>query len=109
MRVKLGMCGYTIGAAAYFKQFRVVEIQQTFYDPPPLATIAKWRAGAPEELEVTMTTWKVLTHMGTSSTYRRLKRAFSDEQRAEAGGFRVNPTTLAAWDTTLEACRALRA
>jgi len=44
MTLKLGMCGYTIGAAAYFKQFRVVEIQQTFYDPPPLATIAKWRA-----------------------------------------------------------------
>ena len=30
MTLKLGMCGYTIGAAAYFKQFRVVEIQQTF-------------------------------------------------------------------------------
>ena len=109
MRVKLGMCGYTIGAAAYFKQFRVVEIQQTFYDPPPLATIAKWRAGAPEDFEFTMKAWQVITHMGTSSTYRRLKRAFSDEQRAEAGGFRVNATTLAAWDTTLEACRALRA
>ena len=34
--MKLGMCGFTIGAAAYFKQFPVVELQQTFYDPPPL-------------------------------------------------------------------------
>ena len=32
--MKLGMCGFTIGAAAYFKQFPVVEVQQTFYDPP---------------------------------------------------------------------------
>ena len=86
MTLKLGMCGYTIGAAAYFKQFRVVEIQQTFYDPPPLATIAKWRAQAPEDFEFTMKAWQVITHMGTSSTYRRLKRAFSDEQRAEAHG-----------------------
>jgi uncharacterized protein YecE (DUF72 family) len=33
MTMKLGMCGYTIGAAAYVKQLPVVEIQQTFYDP----------------------------------------------------------------------------
>ncbi|HEU4747186.1 MAG TPA: hypothetical protein VFS56_01705 [Gemmatimonadaceae bacterium] len=34
MTVELGMCGFTIGAKAYYKQFRVVEVQQTFYDPP---------------------------------------------------------------------------
>lgn len=33
MAMKLGMCGFTIGAAAYMKQFQVVEVQQTFYDP----------------------------------------------------------------------------
>jgi uncharacterized protein YecE (DUF72 family) len=103
------MCGYTIGAAAYFRQFRVVEIQQTFYDPPQQATIEKWRAQAPADFEFTMKAWQVITHLGTSSTYRRLKRSFTAEQRAEAGGFRVNVTTLAAWETTLEACRALRA
>lgn len=107
--LKLGMCGYTIGAAAYFKQFRVVEIQQTFYDPPQLATIERWRAQAPADFEFTMKAWQVITHMGTSSTYRRLKRAFSAHQRGEAGGFRVNDTTLAAWETTLDACRALHA
>ena len=32
--MKLGMCGFTIGAAAYVKQFEVVEVLQTFYDPP---------------------------------------------------------------------------
>ncbi|HJT16927.1 MAG TPA: hypothetical protein VJ853_06050 [Thermoanaerobaculia bacterium] len=34
MAIKVGLCGFTIGASAYFKTFPVVEVQQTFYDPP---------------------------------------------------------------------------
>lgn len=109
MTMKLGMCGYTIGAAAYMKRFGVVEVQQTFYDPPPVATIAKWRAQAPDDFEFTMKAWQAITHLGASSTYRRLRRPFSDRERSEAGGFRTNATTLAAWETTLVAARTLRA
>ena len=107
--MKLGMCGFTIGAAAYFRKFQVVEVQQTFYDPPPLQTIRKWREQAPDAFEFTMKAWQVITHRGTSRTYRRLRRSFDEKDRAEAGGFRVNSTTLAAWDLTLECARALRA
>jgi len=107
--MKLGMCGFTIGAASYFRQFGVVEVQQTFYDPPPLATVQKWRAQAPEDFEFTMKAWQVITHFGTSRTYRRLRRNFTDSERADAGGFRLNATTAAAWQTTLEAAHALRA
>ena len=103
MGMKLGMCGFTIGAAAYFKQFPVVEVQQTFYDPPPIATLEKWRRQAPAGFEFTMKAWQVITHLGESPTYRRLRRPMSDRERAEAGAFRTNETTLAAWQTTLEA------
>ncbi len=109
MAMKLGMCGFTIGAAAYVKQFPVVEVQQTFYDPPPLGTLEKWRAQAPPSFEFTMKAWQVITHLGSSATYRRLRRPFSDREREEAGGFRLNETTLAAWTATLEARDALRA
>jgi uncharacterized protein YecE (DUF72 family) len=109
MTMKLGMCGFTIGAAAYVKRFRVVEVQQTFYDPPPLATLGKWRSGAPDDFEFTMKAWQVITHLGTSRTYRRLRRQFTDRERLEAGGFRVNPTTRSAWETTLACAQTLRA
>ena len=109
MAMKLGMCGFTIGAKAYFKQFRVVEVQQTFYDPPPVATLEKWRSDAPPDFEFTMKAWQVITHSGTSRTYRRLRRPFSDRERDEAGGFRLNDTTLAGWKITLECQAALRA
>ena len=74
MAMKLGMCGFTIGAAAYFKQFPVVEVQQTFYDPPPIGTLEKWRRQAPAGFEFTMKAWQVITHLGESPTYRRLRR-----------------------------------
>ena len=107
--MKLGMCGFTIGAAAYFKQFRVVEVQQTFYDPPQPETLARWRAAAPPDFEFTMKAWQVITHFGTSSTYRRLRSPFSERARAEAGGFRVNTTVLEAWHRTLACAEILRA
>jgi uncharacterized protein YecE (DUF72 family) len=109
MTVKLGMCGFTIGAAAYYRKFPVVEVQQTFYDPPRIATLERWRAEAPERFEFTMKAWQVITHLGTSRTYRRLKSPFDDKARAEAGGFRWNETVERAWATTLECARTLRA
>ena len=103
------MCGFTIGAAAYFKKFNVVEVQQTFYDPPPDETLERWRADAPADFEFTMKAWQVITHLGTSRTYRRLRSPFSDRARSEAGGFRLTRTVLAAWDRTVECADILRA
>jgi len=107
--IKLGLCGFTIGAAQYYRRFKVLEVQQTFYDPPADATIQRWRDQAPEDFEFTMKAWQVITHLGTSRTYRRLRSPFSDAARAEAGGFRLNETTMAAYRRTLECGAILRA
>jgi uncharacterized protein YecE (DUF72 family) len=107
--IKVGLCGFTIGAARYYKAFKVVEVQQTFYDPPPASTLERWRAEAPAGFEFTMKAWQVITHFGTSKTYRRLRSPFSDRARAEAGGFRINDTVLGAWASTLAAAHILRA
>lgn len=106
---RLGLCGFTIAAAAYYRRFRVVEVQQTFYDPPPLATLHRWRAEAPPDFEFTLKAWQVITHAGTSRTYRRLRSDFPDHARAEAGGFRLNDTVHAAWLATLDCVEALHA
>ena len=107
--MKVGLCGFTIGAAAYFETFPVVEVQQTFYDPPAARTLERWRAQAPPAFEFTMKAWQVITHLSTSTTYRRLKSPLSERERAEAGAFRVNDTVLRAWDVTSAAARRLRA
>src|ERR1700750_487968 len=98
MTTKVGLCGFTIGAAAYYETFSVLEVQQTFYDPPAERVIERWRAQAPPDFEFTMKAWQVITHRGTSRTYRRMKTSMNLD---EAGAFQLNTTTKAAWDKTL--------
>jgi hypothetical protein len=98
--VKVGLCGFTIGAARYYEAFPVVEVQQTFYDPPPAATLERWRHQAPATFEFTMKAWQVITHVATIRTYRRLKTPLSPAAQAEAGAFRPTATVRAAWERT---------
>lgn len=107
--VRVGLCGFTIGAAEYARRYRVVEVQQTFYDPPRETFIARWRAQMPDAFEFTLKAWQLITHRATSRTYGRLRRDLPSTARAQCGDFRWNETTRMAWDTTLRAARLLRA
>ncbi|HEX8120063.1 MAG TPA: DUF72 domain-containing protein [Solirubrobacteraceae bacterium] len=107
--VRLGLCGFTIGAAAYFREYRVVEVQQTFYEPPRDATLVTWRRRAPLRFEFTLKAWQLVTHDATSPTYRRLRRPLDETERAQAGSFRATPLVEAAWRRTLECAALLRA
>jgi uncharacterized protein YecE (DUF72 family) len=109
MSLKVGLCGFTVGTTASVKAFDAVEVQQTFYDPPPTETLERWRAEAPEPFEFTLRAWQVITHPGTSRTYRRLRRPFDRRQRGEAGGFRLTDTVVAAWRETAVCTDLLRA
>ena len=107
--VRVGLCGFTIGAAEYARRYRVVEVQQTFYDPPREPTIEGWRVRMPAGFEFTLKAWQLITHLSTSSTYRRLRRPLDERMRAEAGGFKWNATVEGAWRTTLRAAKLLHA
>lgn len=98
-----------MGAKAYYESYPVVEIQQTFYEPPAPATMLKWRAQAPAGFEFTMKAWQVITHTATSRTYRRMRTPMSEAQKKECGAFRTNDTVLQAWQTTLDRARLIRA
>lgn len=104
--MRVGLCGFTIAAAEYFETFDTLEVQQTFYEPPARETLARWRDQAPPGFVFTMKAWQVITHRGTSRTYRRLRSAVNLE---EAGAFRLNDTVLGAWKTTRDCARILRA
>ena len=105
--IKVGLCGYTMSVREYFETFGVVEVQQTFYEPPAPRTILRWKEQAPEGFEFTMKAWQLITHRSTSTTYRRLRTPL--ERPEEAGGFQLTPTVMQGWQTTLEASRILRA
>jgi uncharacterized protein YecE (DUF72 family) len=94
---------------SYAQRFRVLEVQQTFYEPPRETTLRRWRAGVPPEFEFTIKAWQLITHEAKSPTYRRLRTSLSPEERAQAGGFRWTPVVERAWDTTLNCARILNA
>src|SRR3954447_10366896 len=107
--VRVGLCGFTMAFADYVREFGVVEVQQTFYEPPGDATLLRWRRQAPLRFEFTLKAWQLITHEASSPNYRRLRRPLSAQERRESGGFRTTPVVLEAWSRTLACARLLRA
>jgi uncharacterized protein YecE (DUF72 family) len=108
-QLRVGLCGFTMGFAEYVREFPVVEVQQTFYEPPRDATLLRWRRLAPLRFEFTIKAWQLVTHEASSPTYRRLRRPLSAEQGPQCGSFQTTPIVLEAWERTLECARLLRA
>ncbi len=109
MTIEVGLCGFTMAQAAYARHFPVVEVQHTFYQPPAAAMLDRWRAAMPPTFEFTIKAWQLVTHTGSSPTYRRLQRPLSAAERADAGAFRETPIVEEGWRVTLECAARLRA
>ncbi|MGN6610373.1 MAG: DUF72 domain-containing protein [Angustibacter sp.] len=109
MDVRVGLCGWTIAQAAYVRRFPVLEVQNTFYEPPSDAVLRRWRTQVPVDFEFTIKAWQLVTHESGSPTYRRMKRPLPDADRRQVGGFRTTPAVLAGWQRTLECARILQA
>ena len=108
--IKIGTCGF--GRAKrpeYVTILPVVEIQHTFYDPPQIKTLEKWRADIPDDFEFTLKAWQMITHESSSPTYRRLKRPLTQKETEEAGFFKTTDTVMNALELTFECAKALRA
>ncbi len=105
--IRVGLCGFTIGASSYFETFDTLEVQQTFYEPPSRETMARWRDQAPPGFVFTIKAWQIITHRSTSNTYRRMKTRLDD--MAAVGGFQLNDTVLRAWKVTRDCARLVRA
>lgn len=107
--VRIGTCGFNGTKADYAQRFSCVEVQHTFYQPPQLATLQRWRNEVPTEFEFTIKAWQLITHAATSPTYKRLTKKLTDTERAEAGYFRPTPIVEEAWQLTRACASALRA
>jgi uncharacterized protein YecE (DUF72 family) len=107
--VKVGTCGFGLAKEAYARVFLSVEIQHTFYQPPQIKTLERWRKEVPANFEFTLKAWQLITHAARSPTYRRLKRKLSEIEKDEAGYFRTTAIVNEAWETTLASAKALKA
>src|SRR5919107_4643081 len=108
-RVRIGCCGFRSSRETYYGLLDSVEVQHTFYQPPQVPTLRRWREEAPEGFEFTLKAWQLVTHQASSPTYRRLKRTLTEEEKEGAGFFRPTEVVQGAWELTRECAEALGA
>ncbi len=102
MRLRVGCCGFAASHSKYYSTFQVVEIQQTFYQPPKLATAERWRNEPPPDFAYTMKAWQLITHEPSSPTYRRLMEPIDKAATDRYGAFRNTREVHDAWRRTKE-------
>jgi uncharacterized protein YecE (DUF72 family) len=108
-RIKIGTCGFRTNKLEYAAHLSCVEIQHTFYQPPQIKTLERWRTEVPDDFEFAVKAWQLITHEAKSPTYKRLKKKLTETQRAEAGYFKPTEIVREAWETTLACANALKA
>jgi len=101
--IRTGCCGFSTSLNNYFKEFKLVEVQKTFYKPPKVETALKWREKAPDDFEFTVKAWQVITHPPGSPTYRKAGLRFRD-----SGFFKPIEEVFNAWEKTKEIAEALK-
>src|SRR5882757_754111 len=108
-KINIGTCGFGMTKEEYSELLSTVEVQHTFYQPPMIKTLEKWRQMMPAGFEFTLKAWQLITHDQKSPTYKRLKKKITETEREEAGYFRPTAIVKEAWETTLACAKALKA
>jgi uncharacterized protein YecE (DUF72 family) len=93
----------------YAARFPLGEVQQTFYQPPRIATLERWRALVPEHFEFTVKAWQLITHSAKSPTFRRLKIKLTPGELGQCGSFQFTAPVLMAWYMSWRCAEALKA
>jgi uncharacterized protein YecE (DUF72 family) len=65
-KIKIGTCGFRATKEEYARQLRAVEVQHTFYQPPQIKTLERWRTSVPDDFEFALKAWQLITHAAKS-------------------------------------------
>lgn len=109
VKIKVGCCGFPLSKRTYAQTFSVVELQQTFYEPPQPKIALKWRQEVPGNFEYTLKAWQLITHTPQSPTYKKLKQPIPKDRQDCYGNFKPTPEVMAAWRKTKEIAEILKA
>ena len=93
----------------YFTRFKLVEVQRTFYKPPELKAVMKWREEAPPDFEFTLKAWQVITHPPSSPTYRKAGLKVPPGEEKDYSFFKPTDKVREAWGRTRDIAKGLKA
>jgi len=86
--IKVGCCGFPTSMKRYFENYRLVELNSTFYEYPKLETVKGWREKAPGHFEFTVKAHQDISHKAK---------------------LRLDETSLQAFEKMKQICRTLNA
>lgn len=109
MKLYVGCCGFAMARSRYYSIFKVVELQETFYDEPDLDKLKRYREEVPQDFVFTLKAWQAITHPLDSPTWKKAKR-LPDKSLSDRYGF-LRPTkeVFNAWEKVVEAVKVLNA
>ncbi len=87
---------------------KAVEVQQTFYKPPSIDTMIKWREELGDEMKVHLKAWQLVTHPPSSPTYKRAKIVIPKDKWDKYGFLRLTEEVKEAWMETVERAKAVK-
>jgi len=103
--IKIGCCGFQKSRKEYFKNFKLVEIQETFYNIVPDERLKMLRMEAPHDFEFTVKCFQGVSHPPSSPTWKRSNVKPSNEH----GSLKPTKAVFESWEKTLNACKILKA
>lgn len=109
MTVKIGTCGYGYynppkgwkeayknKLQAFSNDFKLLELNRTFYKLPMVKTVKRWRKEVKKDFEFTIKAWQAITHPTTSPTWKD-KEKLTQSQQNQYGYFNPKKEVIAAW------------
>jgi len=86
--IKIGCCGFPINKKRYFEEFKVIELNTTFYRIPSEEWLKNLRKEAPEDFEFTFKAFQGITHDVISSTWKKSNIPNYKELKGKVGYLR---------------------
>ncbi|GAB6945140.1 DUF72 domain-containing protein [Vulcanisaeta sp. JCM 14467] len=105
--VFVGTCGFPTSRSKYYSLFRVVELQDTFYDMPTQERMSNLRSEAPGDFQFAVKVFQGLTHTNDSPTWRRMRRTRLTGNLGNYGLLRPTRENLKLWDEFLKVTKPL--
>ena len=109
MLIHVGCCGFAVARKRYYQEYDVVELQDTFYNPPDESKLRKLKAEAPDNFIFTMKAWQAITHPPSSTTWRRCKIRIPKEFWDRYGFLKPTKENFDAWELIVKGAKIINA
>lgn len=105
MIVHVGCCGFPKSMKNYMSEYKVVELQVTFYKIVKEETVRRWRSMAPEDFVFIVKGFQGITHNSSSPTWKRS----NIRPNKNHGDLKPSKEVFMSWNFTRRICEQLKA